>query len=299
MNKELSYQIIAEHICACGEGPVWDDANKRLYWIDIVNGQINCLNQHQQLKKIETGQKIGAIALTESGDIIAALKNGLYRVDISTGLMTKIIDPEYDKPDNRFNDGKCDPVGRFWAGTMSDIGEIAKGSLYTLEPDGTISEKLTGLSISNGLAWDLNEKKFYHIDTPTRQIVAFDYCNEMGEITNGKPIIMIDKTEGVPDGMTIDEEGMLWVAHWNGGRVSRWNPKTATKQQEVFLPVSKVTSCTFGGDNLGDLYITTARIGLTEKELAEQPHAGATFLFKNIGVKGVANTPVKDKLFLS
>jgi len=289
-----SFESVSDHICLCGEGPLWDHLHRRLYWIDIVSGQINCLSEQKQLQHVETGQKIGAIGLTESGAIIAALKDGIYKVDFADAEPIKLFDPESDKPDNRFNDGKCDPAGRFWIGSMSDMGIAGQGSLYTLEQDGTFSKKLDGLSISNGLAWDLERKKFYHIDTPTGQIVAYDYCNDTGRINNGRPVVSISGSEGVPDGMTIDEEGMLWIAHWNGGRVSRWNPDTGSKLQEIFLPVSKVTSCTFGGDNLDDLYVTTAKVGLSEQELDEQPLAGATFVFRQVGVRGAANTLIKD-----
>lgn len=294
---ELAFELVSDQTCLCGESPLWDDKHKQLYWIDIVSGHICFFSEEKRLKCFDVGQKIGAIALTESGKIIAALKDGIYKVDFLNDTMSKIIDPEPDQPDNRLNDGKCDPAGRFWVGTMSDTGIAGQGSLYTLDKDGGISRKLQGLSISNGLAWDLKSRKFYHIDTPTRKIVAYDYCHELGTISNGKPVIEIIETEGVPDGMTIDEEGMLWVAHWNGGRVSRWNPNTATKLQEIFLPVSKVTSCTFGGEHLDDLYVTTAKVGLSEKELDEQPLAGATFVFKKIGVRGEVGTLIRDNNF--
>src|SRR5690606_7180691 len=298
LQVEMPFELVSDHSCLCGEGPLWDAQNKRLYWIDIVSGHIHCLSAEKTLKSFETEQKIGAIGLNESGKIIAALKNGLYAIDFPNGTMTKIIDPEPDKPDNRFNDGKCDPAGRFWAGTMSDIGIAGQGNLYTLEQDGTVIKKLDGLSISNGLTWDVPHSKFYHIDTPTKKIMAYDYDNETGSISNGITIIEIPESEGVPDGMTIDEHGMLWIAHWNGNRVSRWDPNTASKLQEVFLPVSKVTSCTFGGQDMDDLYVTTAKVGLSEKELEEQPLAGATFLFKQIGVRGIAESIIKDKSLL-
>ncbi len=134
---------------------------------------------------------------------------------------------------------------------MSDIGVAWQGSLYTLEQDGAISKKLEELSISNGLAWNPDSGKFYHIDTPTRQIVAYDYAHDSGRISNARPVVEIAEAEGVPDGMTIDVEGKLWVAHWNGGRISRWDPDTSTKLQELFLPVSKVTFCTFLGGQYG------------------------------------------------
>jgi len=294
------FELIADHRCLCGEGPLWDNRNKQLYWIDIVRGAINCYSPETgQLQHVNTDQKIGAIGLAESGTIIAALKSGIFQVDLSTGTMVHVLELEPDKPQNRCNDGKCDPAGRFWIGTMSDEGETGQGSLYTLEKDGTFSKKLGGLSISNGLAWDLGNKKFYHIDTPTRQIVAYDYCNESGRISNGIPVVEIAEAEGVPDGMTIDTAGKLWVAHWNGGRVSRWDPGTSKKLQELFLPVSKVTSCTFGGDHMDDLYVTTARIGLSEEEIGNQPLAGATFVFRKIGVQGFPGTRIKNDHYIT
>jgi sugar lactone lactonase YvrE len=296
----FSFELVTDYLCSCGECPLWDERGKRLFWIDVVSGDINCYYPLScQLKQFHAGQKIGSIGLGKSGKIIAALKTGIFNIDFPNAMINKIFDPEPDKQDNRFNDGKCDPAGRFWVGSMSDKGEAERGSLYTLEKNGKISKKLDRLSISNGLAWDIGSKKFYHIDSLTSKIVVYDYCNESGNISNGTSIIDIDGRLGAPDGMTIDEEGMLWVAHWNGGRVTRWNPKTAKKLQELFLPVSKVTSCTFGGENLEDLYITTARIGLTDQEISEQPLAGATFVVKKVGVRGVSNTLVIDDNFES
>lgn len=294
MTKKLPFELVSEHRCLCGEAPLWDNYYHRFYWIDIVKGEINCyMPDMKALKQFNVSQKIGTIALSEEHSLIAALKDGIYAVDFDKRQLEKMLDVEPDQPDNRYNDGKCDPAGRFWVGTMSDIGEIAKGSLYTLEQDGSYIKKLEGLSISNGLAWNLEYKKFYHIDTPTKQVIAYDYHHETGNINNGKPIIQFEDEEGVPDGMTIDTEGMLWIAHWNGGRVSRWNPHTSMKIAELFLPVSKVTSCAFGGNNMDDLYVTTAKVGLSSEELKLQPLAGATFVFRKIGVKGIPNTRFK------
>lgn len=294
---ECPYDIIDDHRCICGEGPLWDQQNKRLFWIDILKGQILCLPEQQGLQYFDVGQKIGAMALCSSGRIIAALKGGLYSVDYLNGKMDKILDPEPGKPDNRLNDGKTDPAGRFWIGSMSDKGETGKGSLYTLEKNGAFSRKLEGLSISNGLAWDADRNKFYHIDTPTRQVIAYDYCNDSDSISNARSVVKIEEAEGLPDGMTVDTEGMLWIAHWNGGRVSRWDPKKSKKIQELSLPVSKVTSCIFGGDKLDILYVTTASVGLSEQELIDQPLAGATFAFRDLGVQGVQGNNVDDSGF--
>jgi len=291
MDRRL--EVLTDLICSCGEGPVWDSENARLYWIDIPVGDILCFSiKENKIEKFSVEQKIGSIALAGSGRLIAALKSGFYAIDFPGKQMAWIVNPESDKPQNRFNDGKCDPAGRFWAGSMSDGGVARSGTLYTLEKNGSVSKKLEGLSIPNGMAWDLNKCKYYHIDTPTNQVVAYDYDDLSGGIENGKVVVEIDKKEGVPDGMTIDSEGMLWIAHWNGGRVSRWDPDSAEKLEEILLPVAKVTSCIFGGENMDELFITTARIGLSEEELIREPLAGKTFVLKQVDVTGVPQVKV-------
>ncbi len=291
----VSFEVIHPHKCICGEGPVWDDENQSLYWIDVVTGQINCLENNGSISHFETNEKIGAITLTKNENLLVARKSGIYLIDLRNGEQKEVANPESGLSNNRFNDGKCDPKGRFWVGSMSDIGEANQGTLYMLQSDGVITSKAKGLTIPNGLVWGLTASKFYHIDTPTRKIVAYDYHDGEGMITNPKTIIEFHDGEGSPDGMTIDSEGMLWVAHWNGNRVSRWNPVTGEKLRELFLPVSKVTSCTFGGEELEDLYITTANIGLNEAELLKEPLAGATFVFKKIGIKGLRSSRFNDQ----
>jgi len=149
------------------------------------------------------------------------------------------------------------------------------------------------ITISNGLAWSLTDRAFYYIDTPTMKVVRYDYDNGTGAIGNKETIINIPREAGFPDGMTIDSEGMLWIAHWGGWQVTRWNPATGLQLTSIKLPVSNVTSCTFGGDTLEDLYITSARKGLNETELRKQPLAGSLFVIKNFGHTGVPATEYK------
>lgn len=291
-------EILTKHTCLCGEGPLWDSATSTFYWIDIVDGTVNRFSlKNKNLVSFNTGQKIGSIAMASSGKIIAALKAGIYSIDFENKQMDSIVNPEAGNPGNRFNDGKCDPAGRFWVGSMSDNGIANAGTLYTLEKDASVSRKLDRISISNGMAWDVERGIYYYIDTPTRKVMAFDYDDNSGNINNGRPVVEIVPDDGTPDGMTIDMEGMLWIAHWNGGRVSRWNPHNSQKLFELFLPVSKVTSCAFGGRNLEELYITTASVGLDQTELEQQPLAGATFVYKDTGTRGLPATPVDDSGF--
>ena len=281
-------EIVLEHTCLLGEGSVWDEEENIICWIDILNGELHqfspVLNTHSI---ITVHEMIGSFALCTNGNFIAALQNGFAFIDRKTGAINKITDPEVDLPGNRFNEGKCDPAGRFWAGTMSLLESPDAGSVYMLDKDLVVTKKIGQVSISNGKAWSKDCRTFYYIDTPTYTVVAYEYDNISGEITNKKVVIKIPETEGYPDGMTIDEEGMLWIAHWDGWQVARWNPATGEKLYTIKIPVAKVTSCTFGGADLNDLYITTAKVDLTEMELKQQPLAGGIFVVPNCGFKGL------------
>jgi sugar lactone lactonase YvrE len=231
---------------------------------------------------------IGSFAVCTNGDLIAGLHHGFAFISRPDGKLKMIVDPEAEIPTNRFNEGKCDPAGRFWAGTMAISEILHQGNVYVLDRDLNYKKKIDNVSISNGLAWSLDHKILYYIDTPSFEVVSYDYDVSSGEISNKKSVIKIDvKEEGYPDGMTIDQEGMLWIGHWDGWQVARWNPLTGEKIGSIKLPASRVTSCTFGGENLDDLYITTARVGLSEEALAAQPLAGEFFVVKNCGFKGL------------
>ncbi|MEJ7828718.1 MAG: SMP-30/gluconolactonase/LRE family protein [Segetibacter sp.] len=281
-------EVVLAHTSMLGECPVWDDQKNSILWLDIVNGDI-----HEFYPKLSKGktftvrQIVGAIRLRTSGGIIAALQNGFAKIDVETGVIEIIGNPESHINGNRFNDGKCDPAGRFWAGTMSISETWNAGNVYVLEPNLSISKKIKGVTISNGMVWSLDRKTFYYIDTPSHQVVAYNYHIVTGNISHKRVVIDIPEVKGYPDGMTIDTEGMLWVALWNGWKVTRWNPYNGKLLYTFSLPVANVSSCVFGGDGLGDLYITSARSGLNEKELTEQPLAGSLFVIKNCGFKGV------------
>jgi sugar lactone lactonase YvrE len=231
---------------------------------------------------------VGTVVPRRSGGVMVALRDGFAALDLDSGTLTMIADPETDLPQNRFNDGKCDPAGRFWAGTMR-IAEDQKGagSLYRLDADLSVHKMWGDITVANGIAWSHDAKTMYYIDTPTMTVVAFEYNLETGAIANPRPAIHTPNGPGSPDGMTIDAEGMLWVAYWGGWRVVRWNPHTGEALAIIELPVERVTAPWFGGPNLDELYITTARVGLSEEALAKQPHAGSIFVAKP-GVRGLA-----------
>jgi len=285
---ELQIDVVIEHKCELGEGPLWDVKHKVICWIDILKGEIHQYSPQQKLHNIiEVHQMIGSAALCTNGNFIAALQKGFGFIDRISGKVTMIADPESQLPNNRFNEGKCDPGGRFWAGTMSLSEDAQAGSVYVAEKDLSVTKKIENVTISNGMAWSKDHHTFYYIDTPTSEISAYDYDKSTGHISNKKTIIKVAKEDGCPDGMTIDNEGMLWIAHWDGWQIARWNPVTGQKLYQITMPVARVTSCTFGGENLDDLYITTARKGLTEDELQKQPLAGSLFVIKKCGFKGM------------
>ena len=285
--SNIQIKQIGNRLSTLGEGPVWDESNGSILWIDILNSSIIDYNLSTESERnIPTGSMIGSFAIMEDGNFIAALQEGISIINRTTGEKKIISTPEINIPSNRFNDGKCSPDGHFWAGSMSLNETDPSGFLYSIDGNFNILQHEKGLTISNGLCWSLDKKYFYFIDTPTLQVVRYDYSN--GMIENKTSIIHIDVSEdGYPDGMTIDAEGKLWIAHWGGWQVTRWDPSTGKKIDAIQLPVSQVTSLCFGGEHFDEMYITSARRGLTHEKLIREPLAGATFQVKNTGFKGL------------
>lgn len=279
----MAYQaeLVVDEKATLGEGPHWDGQKNVLYWVDIIGQKLHQYDpKRNENRTFQLDQYIGAAVPAENGQIIVGLQNGLYRFDLQSERLALIEDPEIDLPHNRFNDGKCDSLGRLYIGTMDLNAEKGKGSLYRLDLSGQIKKMLSPVTISNGLAWSPDEKYMYYIDTPTGEVSTFSYDKQSGDIVYKQTAVKIPKGMGSPDGMTIDQEGMIWVAHWGGSRVTRWNPHEGKQLDEVSVPAPNVTSCTFGGEHLDELYITTARQGLSEEELASNPKAGGLFKVK-------------------
>lgn len=288
MSQSISVSVALDAKALLGEGPIWDARRQALYWVDIPAGKVHIFDPATgRDRSLDVGQPVGTIVPRRSGGAMVALRDGFAALDLETGALTMIADPEADQPLNRFNDGKCDPAGRFWAGTMRQAEDRAgKGSLYRLDPDLSVHKMWSNVTVSNGIAWSLDARTMYYIDTPTRMVVAFEYDLATGAIANPRPVIHTPDGPGSPDGMTIDAEGMLWVAYWDGWRVVRWNPATAEALAVIEMPVQRPTAAWFGGPNLDELYITSARTGLSEEALAQQPHAGSLFVARP-GVRGL------------
>ena len=277
-----------------GEGPVWDGRSQLLYWVDIYNHRVHQFNPETGRNRfIDVGETVGAIALVESPkdeetsseQLIMALRHGLASLDLGTGQVTPITSVEPDKPCNRFNDGKCDPQGRFWFGSMCNEGR-KEGALYrygngngeptSKDAKAPLACMETGLEISNGLGWSPDNRKFYLTDSPLQTIYSYDFDLETGAIGDRHVFIDLTHESFFPDGLTIDAEGCLWVAMWDGWCVIRFDP-TGKEMSRMQLPVQRPTSCTFGGQELNQLYITTASVGLSEAEIETSFWAGDLF----------------------
>lgn len=288
LSHEWHIEVVSNHNCLLGEGPVWDARRQTILWVDILRGEIHVLEETgRNHRRTLVQEMVGAVALCKDGHFIAALKSGLAFVNRTTGQVHTFAHPEAHLTENRFNDGKCDPAGRFWVGTMALSEAAGAGNLYRVDADLRVTMQIPVLSVSNGLAWSRDHSIFYFIDSPLREVVAFDYDIATGAICNKRRVIAVPQEDGFPDGMTIDSEGMLWVAHWDGWQVARWDPATGKKLLSISLPVARVTSCTFGGAGLNDLYITSASVGLSKEQLTEQPLAGALFVIRNCGFQGM------------
>ncbi len=287
MQKTNNMELVVDSKSDLGEGAIWNYKTEELFWIDINGKILNIYNPKTgNNKEMFTGQMIGTVVPCATGSVLVALKDGIYSLDPFTGTKKLIVNPEADFPNNRFNDGKCDPSGRFWVGTMSMNDEMEAGALYRLDSDSSIHKMIENVSISNGIAWSPDTTKMYYIDTPTQKVMAYDYDNETGEITNPKVAVDVSPDLGSPDGMTIDADGNLWIALWGGSAVGCWNPETGELVKKIDVPAKNVTSCAFGDKDLGTLYITTARTNTSEEELRKYPKAGGVFK-TNPGVKGV------------
>ena len=258
-----------------GEGPVWDDRAETLYWVDIYNHRVHQFYPAIGRNRIfNVGDVVSCIALTKSPKLIMALRHDIAFLDTASGQITRVMTVELDKPDNRFNDGKCDPQGRFWFGSMSQTA--GAGSLYRYDPDGSLHTMEKGITISNGLGWSPDKRTFYFTDSPLKTIYAYDYDGPTGSITNRRIFVNLTHESFYPDGLAVDAEGCLWSAQWDGWCVIRFAPD-GREIQRLPVPVKRPTSCAFGGPDGKQLFITSASVGLGEQEIQESFYSGDLF----------------------
>lgn len=269
-----------------GEGALWNPETGQLYWVDIEGRTFHVFDPvTQQDVAFPTSARVGTVVPLREGNVLLALQTGIHQLDTATGELALRNNP-LTEPSLRFNDGKCDPAGRFWVGTFDLEEKPHAGTLYRLDPDGSLHVMLRNITNSNGIAWSLDHTTMYYIDTPTFTVQAFDYDNATGAIANPRVIVRFPEGASFPDGMTIDAEGKLWVALWGAGTVHRYDPQTGKMLQAIEVPAPFTSSCAFGGPKLKTLYITTARAGLTPQQLEQFPLSGDVFAVEP-GVAGV------------
>lgn len=292
--KIISSELLLNIHNALGEGPVWDEQAKELYWIDGLGCRWFRMDENKNIREFTTPSAIGSLILKKDGGMLMGLQDGIYETDPETGKQTLYANPEVEIEGNRFNDGKVDPAGCYVIGSMSTAnndgssdGEPA-GSLYSIAADGSWQKLRGGCSISNGMAWNRAQDTFFYVDSPTGCVFAYDYDQATGKISNERVAARIPEDEGIPDGMCIDADDNLWVAQWGGWCVSCFDSKTGERIAKVEVPVKHVTCCAFGGENLETLYITTSTNDVSGKEWLNQPLAGGLFMAKP-GVKGTAS----------
>ncbi len=262
-----------------GEGPIWHQ--NALYYVDIEG---HLVHRYDPATGRETswdvGERVGTVVARDSGGLVIAGDTGFHFLDPDTGKLTPISDPEPDKPDNRFNDGKCSPDGRFFAGSISLVKKTGDARLYRLDHDLSVHEVFGPVTNSNGIVWSADGRTCYYIDTPRKEVLAFDYAD--GHLSNLRGVIDTSAHDASPDGMTIDADGNLWIAFCHGACVICYSPKTGEELRRIDLPCLETTACAFGGSDLADLYVTT---GVHKTEVEEL--AGRLLVIKGLGVKGL------------
>jgi len=284
------WSVVVECHDALGEGPWWDVLTGTLWWVDIDGCR---LQRHDPASgrtvAVDVAQKTSAVVARAAGGLALAMEDGIWVSDAEAGPMRRLVGVEADDPRTRLNDANCDRMGRLWVGSMAHDTSVRAGSLYRVDVDGSVERVLADVTISNGLDWSPDGQRMYYIDSATRRVDAFDYDPSTGRASRRRALVQLREGTGLPDGMTVDAEGYLWVAIWDGWSVRRYRP-SGDLDRIVRLPVARVTSCAFGGPDLSDLYVTTARAGLSPSDLADQPLAGDLFVV-HAGVRGLAATP--------
>jgi len=266
-----------------GEGPVWDYRINQLYWVDILQGQLHRYDPQTKINQTyEIGQYVGAAVPCNKQGLILAMHHGWAFFNPENSQLSPISDPEADQPTNRFNDGKVDSHGRLWSGTMQINPQDPVGSLYMLDTNLEATVKIKDVFISNGLAWSDDDQWFYFIDSLRHKVSAYEFDPVSGDIKYHRDVFKVDPELGLPDGMTIDSLGNLWVAIYDGGCILCIDPKTGKVLEKIEVPAKKTSSCTFGGQGLDTLFITTISENTDPKT---DPLAGSIFSVKP-GVKG-------------
>ena len=283
--------LLHRETALCGEGAIWNSFTNTLFWVDIDGQRLLEWNPAtQKNREWHFEKKISTVVPESAQTVVFTLSDEVVRFNIETGESKQLLSIDTNGNAVRFNDGKCDPAGRLWVGTMVMQGTPGSGILYRMDAGATPMER--GINCSNGIVWTKDKRTMYYTDTPTCEIVAYDFNLKAGTISNRRVVITIPDGIGYPDGMAIDKNDMLWIAHWGGGGVYHWNPKTGELIGKIGVPAPNITSCAFGGEKLDTLFITSARGGMSKEQLEKYPLSGSLFYYVP-GTTGVEVNNIK------
>lgn len=289
----MQAELVLDAQANLGEGPAWDAKTQTLYWVDILEKRIYAGDQI--LAQLD--EFVGCLAPCRNGHLILALTRAgrfsFVDFDPASGLRTVLASLDSEPSNNRFNDGKCDPAGRFLAGTLDANEKDPTASLYSFD-GAQVTRLLDGACISNGLAWSPDHKTLYYIDTPTRAVRAFDYDAATGRMANSRLTIDVPRSLGWPDGMTSDSEGNLWIAMWGGAQITKWDPTAGQLLEQFPVPALHTSSCVFGGRDMNELYVTSARENLGAADLKKYPLSGGLFKIRT-KTEGMPTFPFGQK----
>lgn len=280
----MKINVLCQQVMILGEGPLWHPIEKSLYWVDIAAATLYRLNQDKHIDKFAMPSQIGSIAWRAKGGLVAALSDRFVIVDTTTGTTQNIALPLQGIKNSMFNDGKCDRQGRFWAGTKDIAEQQPIGALYCLN-NGDVKKMLNGFTVSNGIAWNLDNSLMYICDSPARQIYQYEFDPKNGSLGEMHVFAQISKEQGFPDGLTVDSQGYLWSCHWDGWQITRYT-SFGEIDSIIPMPIPRPTSCCFGGPDLTTLYVTSASIGLSAAQLTDAPQSGMLFAIET-GIKGL------------
>jgi sugar lactone lactonase YvrE len=275
-----SWQVAAPTQALLGERPVWDERNGTLVFVDIDRGELHRFNPEDGESTVASvASSVGCVGLRGDGGVVLGTDAGLVLADATGEIREDPIVPPGMTPAHFFNDGACDPAGRFVAGTSTAERTTGAASLYSLAPDGAVHVLLPEVTESNGVAWSRDGRRMFYVDSGTQDVKVFDYDPADGTATNGKILFSIDEQDGVPDGLIVDAEDTLWLALWSGHGVRRYRADGVLLSQ-ITIPAKDVTCAAFGGSDLTDLYVTTSRGYLEPDEVDAYPHAGDLFVLR-------------------
>jgi L-arabinonolactonase len=279
-------EVVRKEKNLVGEGPAWNDEEQALYWVDIQSPSIQRLGANGEYRSFPMPRPVGSFVFRKGGGLIVAMHGGFCAVDLESGSIEKIVDPEPDLPENRLNDGKCDRRGRYWCGSRDANQSDRSGSLYRLDPDHSVQRMDTGFIVSNGLAFTPDDRRMYFSDSRGETVYTYDFDVDAGTIRNRQVFLSTAGMPGRIDGATCDTDGCYWGAFVHDWAVVRFDPQGRLDRM-IRLPVRHPTMCTFGGPNMDILYVTSASTWMSQDEISSQPLAGAVFAIHNTGAQGI------------